>query len=584
MPRESRAEYGIKSEKNVPTTMRDGTTLYADVYRPDAEGRFPVILLRLPYGKQLAEVFGDHEYFPARGYVVVVQDGRGRFESEGEYYPLVGEAQDGYDTVEWAASLPYANGMVGTQGQSYLGATQYQLAPTRPPHLRCAFPVSAGADYHQGWVYHTGGAFSLGWQIPYAIFLARNTIDRKGVKDQLWPKVRPDLLRSINFGNPLSPEAYQRLPLMYWADLLEEVAPYLRDYFTHPDEGPYWWPINIERQHRNVSIPMYHVSSWYDIFLRDALVHFCGLQSRAMTPEARGGQKLLLGPWAHLFPYTAPISGGTGDIDFGPNAAIELHETQLRWFDYWLKGIDTGIAEEAPIRLFVMGTNQWRDEYEWPLARTRYTPHYFHSQGKANSLNGDGGLSAEPPQDEPADHYEYDPANPVSTCGGNTLIIPVGVADQREVESRQDVLVYTGDPLEAPLEVTGPLKVVLYASSSAIDTDFTAKLVDVRPDGYAQNIADGILRARYRESLSRPTLMNPGEPYEFSIDLWATSHVFLPGHRLRVEIASSNFPRFDRNLNTGGDQATGTQFKTAQQTVLHNRKFRSHILLPVIPS
>ncbi len=584
MPRESRAEYGIKSEKNVPATMRDGTTLYADVYRPDSAGQFPVILLRLPYGKQLAEVFGDHEYFPARGYVVVVQDGRGRFESEGEYYPLIDEAQDGYDTVEWAALLPYANGMVGTQGQSYLGATQYQLAPTRPPHLRCAFPVSAGADYHQGWVYHTGGAFSLGWQIPYAIFLARNTIDRKGIKDQLWPKVRSDLLRAINFGNPLSPEAYQRLPLTYWADLLEEVAPYLRDYFTHPDEGPYWWPINIERQHHNVSIPMYHVSSWYDIFLRDALVHFCGLQSRAMTPEARGGQKLLLGPWAHLFPYTAPISGGTGDIDFGPNAAIELHDTQLRWFDYWLKGVDTGIAEEAPIRLFVMGTNQWRDEYEWPLARTRYTPYYFHSQGKANSLNGDGGLSAEPPQDEPEDHYEYDPANPVPTCGGNTLIIRVGVADQREVESRQDVLVYTGDPLEARLEVTGTLKVVLYASSSATDTDFTAKLVDVRPDGYAQNIADGILRARYRESLSNPSLMTPGEPYEFSIDLWATSHVFLPGHCIRVEVASSNFPRFDRNLNTGGDQATGTQFQTAQQTVLHDSKFRSHILLPVIPS
>ena len=584
MPRESRAEYGIKSEKNVPATMRDGTTLYADVYRPEAEGRFPVILLRLPYGKQLAEVFGDHEYFPARGYVVIVQDGRGRFESEGEYYPLIDEAQDGYDTVEWAASLPYANGMVGTQGQSYLGATQYQLAPTRPPHLRCAFPVSAGADYHQGWVYHTGGAFSLGWQIPYAIFLARNTIDRKGIKEQLWPKVRPDLLRSINFDNPLSPEAYKRLPLMYWADLLEDVAPYLRDYLTHPDDGPYWWPINIERQHHNVSIPMYHVSSWYDIFLRDALVHFCGLQSRAMTPEARGGQKLLLGPWAHLFPYTAPISGGTGDIDFGPNAAIELHDTQLRWFDYWLKGIDTGIGEEAPIRLFVMGTNQWRDEYEWPLVRTRYTPYYFHSQGNANSLNGDGGLSAEPPRDEPEDHYEYDPANPVPTCGGNTLIIPVGVADQREVESRRDVLVYTGDPLEDALEVTGPLKVVLYASSSAIDTDFTAKLVDVRPDGYAQNIADGILRARYRESLSSPTLMNPGEPYEFSIDLWATSHVFLPGHRLRVEVASSNFPRFDHNLNTGGDQATGTHFQTAQQTVFHNKKFLSHILLPVIPS
>lgn len=583
MPRESRPEYRIKVEKNVPAKMRDGVTLYADVYRPDAEGRFPAILLRLPYGKEMADVFGDHEFFPARGYVVIIQDGRGRFSSEGEFYPLIGEPFDGYDTVEWAASLPYANGAVGTQGQSYLGATQYLLAPTRPPHLRCAFPVSAASDFHQSWVYHTGGAFSLGWQVPYAIFLTRNTIDRKGIKEQLWPKIRPDLLRSINFGNPLTLEGYQRLPLMYWADLLAEVAPYLRDYLTHPDDGPYWWATNIERQHKNIGIPMYHVSSWYDIFLRDAIVHFNGLRSRAMTPEARGGQKLLLGPWAHLFPYTTPTTGGTGDIDFGPNAFIDLHDTQLRWFDYWLKGIDTGIAEEPPIRLFVMGVNQWRDEYEWPLARTRYTPYYFHSKGRANSLRGDGSLSREVPGEEPTDHYRYDPADPVPTCGGNTLIIPVGVKDQREVESRQDVLVYTGEPLDKPLEVTGPLTVVLYASSSAPDTDFTAKLVDVRPDGYAQNIADGILRARYRESPSTAKLLSKNEVYELPIDLWATSHVFLPGHRLRVEIASSNFPRFDRNLNTGEEQATGTQMQVADQTVFHTQRFRSHILLPVIP-
>ncbi|NOT58289.1 MAG: CocE/NonD family hydrolase [Deltaproteobacteria bacterium] len=583
MPHGSRPEYRITVEKNVPAKMRDGTTLHADVYRPDAPGRFPVILLRLPYGKHMAADFGDHEFFPARGYVVVIQDGRGRFDSEGTYYPLIDEPRDGYDTVEWAAALPYANGLVGTQGQSYLGATQYLLAPTRPPHLRCSFPVSAAADFHQSWVYHTGGAFSFGWQIPYAIFLARNTIDRLGIKDELWPKIRPDLLRGINFGNPLTPEAYKRLPLMYWADLLKDVAPYMREYLTHPEDGPYWWAVNIERQHRNINVPMYHVSSWYDIFLRDALVHFNGLRSRAMTPEARGGQRLLLGPWAHLFPYTTPTTGGTGDIDFGPNAFMDLHDTQLRWFDYWLKGIDNGMMEEAPVRLFVMGTNEWRDEHEWPLARTRYTPCYFHSRGKANSLHGDGTLSFEPPTEEPADQYRYDPADPVPTSGGNTLIIPVGVKDQREVEARHDVLVYTSDPLEKPLEVTGPLKVVLYASSSAPDTDFTAKLVDVRPDGYAQNIADGIVRARYRESAMTPKMLTKGEVVELTIDLWATSHVFLPGHRLRVEVSSSNFPRFDRNLNTGDDQATGTRWEVAEQTVFHGQQFRSHILLPVIP-
>jgi putative CocE/NonD family hydrolase len=583
MPQGSRPEYRVRIEKNVPAQMRDGVTLYADVYRPDVAGRFPVLLMRLPYGKEMITDFGDQDYFAARGYVVIIQDGRGRFASEGEYYALIHEAQDGYDTVEWAATLPYANGQVGTLGQSYLGATQYLLAPTRPPHLRCAFPVSAAADFHQSWVYHTGGAFVLGWQVPYAIFLARNTIDRKGLKEELWPKIRPDLLRSINFANPLTPEAYLRLPLMYWADLLKDVAPYLRDYLTHPEDGPYWWAINVEREHRNINIPMYHVSSWYDIFMRDAIVHFCGLRARAMTPEARGGQKLLLGPWAHLFPYTSPTSSGTGDIDFGPNALIELHEIQLRWFDYWLKGINTGIVEEPPVRLFVMGINQWRNEDEWPLARTRYTPYYFHSHGKANSVGGDGILSPEVPGEEPADHYRYDPADPVPTCGGNTLIIPMGVQDQRQVEQRQDVLVYSGEPLERPLEVTGPLKVVLYASSSAPDTDFTAKLVDVRPDGYAQNIADGIVRARYRESRSAPKPLVRDEVYEFTIDLWATSHVFLPGHRIRVEIASSNFPRFDRNLNTGEDQATGTRFQIAEQTVFHTHRFRSHILLPVIP-
>jgi len=341
--------------------------------------------------------------------------------------------------------------------------------------------------------------------------------------------------------------------------------------------------VNVERQHRNISIPMYHVSSWYDIFLKDATIHFNGLRSRAMTPEARGGQRLLLGPWAHLFPYTTPTTGGTGDIDFGPNAFMDLHDVQLRWFDYWLKGIDNGIAEESPIRLFVMGTNQWRDEYEWPLARTRYTPYYLHSRGKANTLNGDGILSLEVPGEEPTDHYRYDPADPVPTNGGNTLIIPVGVKDQREVEGRQDVLVYTGTPQEKPLEVTGPLRVILYASSSALDTDFTAKLVDVRPDGYAQNIADGILRARYRESQSSAKLLAKGEVYELTIDLWATSHVFQAGHQLRLEVSSSNFPRYDRNPNTGHDFGVDAELRTAQQTIFHDNRHSSHLVLPVIP-
>jgi uncharacterized protein len=581
----SRPQYRVLIEKDVPMQTRDGVTLRADVYRPDAPGRFPVLLSRLPYNKNLRPRPGDIDYFVERGYGVIMQDTRGRFGSDGdEYYALIWEMPDGYDAVEWAASLPWADGNVGTMGQSYLGATQYLLAPSRPPHLKAAFPVSAAADFHQCWVYHTGGAFEFGWQIPYAILMARDSLERQDLTAPLLATLERDLIPAPTpFAQPLSDQAYRRLPLMAWGDLLRPVARYLTDYLRHPEDGPYWWAINVERQHAHINTPMYHVTSWYDIFLRGGLAHFCGLRQHAMTVEARTQQKILIGPWAHRFPYTSPTSQGTGDIDFGPNAGIALHETQLRWFDYYLKGINTGILEEAPVKIFVMGENVWRDEQEWPLARTHYTPYYLHSQGQANSLRGDGRLDPVVPDEEPADRFIYDPHDPVPTCGGNTLIIPMGVQDQRQVETRQDVLVYTSAPLTTPLEVTGPLVVTLFAASSAPDTDFTAKLVDVRPDGYAQNLADGIVRARYRTSRMIPTLLTPGQVHELTIDLWATSHVFLPGHSLRLEIASSNFPRFDRNLNTGEDQATGTRWQTAAQTIFHDQRYPSHILLPVIP-
>lgn len=585
MPQGSHPQYRVLVEKDVPMHTRDGVTLRADVYRPDTAGRFPVLLSRLPYNKNLRPRPGDIDYFVERGYGVIMQDTRGRFSSDGEeYYALIWEMQDGYDAVEWAASLPWADGTVGTMGQSYLGATQYLLAPSRPPHLKAAFPVSAAADFQQCWVYHTGGAFEFGWQIPYAILMARDSLERQGLTAQLLPVLEHDLLPPATpFAQPLSDQAYRRLPLMAWGDLLRPVARYLTDYLRHPEDGPYWWQSNVERQHANINIPMYHVTSWYDIFLRGGLAHFCGLRQQAMTAEARTHQKLIVGPWAHLFPFTAPTSRGTGDIDFGEKARLELHETQLRWFDYWLKGMQTDIAQEAPIKIFVMGDNVWRDEQEWPLARTRYTPYYLHSQGQANSRRGDGRLDPGVPGEEASDSFVYDPNDPVPTCGGNTLIIPMGVQDQRQVETRQDVLVYTSPPMTAPLEVTGPIVVKLFVASSAPDTDFTAKLVDVRSDGYAQNLADGIVRMRYRTSRMLPVLLTPGQVYEVTIDLWATSHVFLPGHSLRLDISASNFPRFDRNLNTGEDQATGTRWQTATQTIFHDQRYPSHIVLPVIP-
>lgn len=579
----SNSGFRMVVEENVPATMRDGTTLYADVYRPDAEGRFPVLLLRLPYGKQFISDFGDHEYFVPKGYVVVIQDTRGRFTSEGEFTPLVDEPLDGYDTVEWAARLPWSDGKVGTIGQSYLGATQYLMSWTAPPSLRCQVPVSAAADFHSGWVYDVGGALVHGWALPYAVFLARNTIDRLGLRDEVWPRIKDKLERPINFANPFTPEAYRHLPLMDWADLLEEVAPYVRDYLTHPEDGEYWWAINGERQAGQVTAPMLHVSSWYDIFSRDGALMFNRLRSGAATAEARGGQRLLLGPWGHLFPYTSPTTKGAGDADFGEASLLDLHDYELGFLDRWLKGQVGDWDDRPPIRLFTMGRNTWRDEDQWPLATTRWTPMYLDSDGGANTLHGNGRLAPVTAGDAPADSFVYDPDDPVPTQGGNLLVLPIGAKDQRDVEARPDVLVYTGDVLTDELEVTGPIEVVLYVDTSALDTDFTAKLVDVHPDGYAQNIIDGMIRCRYRNSRQHPEPMVPGEVTELRIDLWATSHVFGAGHRLRLEVSSSNFPRFDRNLNTGGDQATGTTFVTAHQRVHHNSRFRSHIMLPVIP-
>ena len=579
--------FNVIRERNVMVPMRDGTRLATDVFRPDAPGRFPVLINRGPYWKDPYADNPDHSiwFFPKHGYVVLSQDCRARFDSEGDYYnPLFQEVQDGYDTVEWAARQSWSNGRVGTTGQSYLGATQYTLATNNPlpPHLQTMAPVSASSDFHQSWVYHTGGAMEWGWLVPYAIFKGRNTLERQGRSDLL-AQMDEYVMPPGNFAQPLSDQWFRHLPLRDWIERLKETAPYFHEYFDQELDGPYWWQLNLLRHLEGIKVPMFHVSSWYDIFLEGALNSFKAIRERGANELARRNQHLLVGPWAHIRPYTEPTTGGAGDIDFGPDAGIELHDHLLRWFDYWLKDIDTGIVDEPPVYIFVMGDNRWRHENEWPLARTHYTRYYLHSDGPANSRHGSGGLSTVPPGDEPADTYVYDPDDPAPTLGGNTLVIPFGVADQGPVEDRRDVLVYTSDPLERDLEITGPIQVRLFAASSAPDTDFTAKLVDVRPDGYAQNLQDGIIRARYRTSVAQPSFIQPGQVHEYAIDLWATSHVVKAGHRLRVDVSSSNFPRFDRNPNTGAPLGQDSRLEAARQTVHHSAEYPSHILLPVIP-
>ena len=578
----SKEQFKVKVERNLAMKTRDGLTLLADVYRPDSEGRFPVLLLRTPYSKTDASQATEPRFFPSRGYVTVVQDMRGRHASEGEFYPYIDDGPDGYDAVEWAAALPWSNGRVGAVGQSYLALWQYFTAVERPPHLAALCPVSGPVTAHENFFWHRG-VLELAWALGYFFGMARNVLERKGLAQSHWPNLTQYMTHPDVMFSPLKRELFSHLPLRDFGAWLAEGAPYFADMLAHPGYGPYWQASDLRRRFADVNVPILHVGSWYDLFQYDTLTMFSGLRHGAMTEQARHGQKLLMGPWGHLMPYSVPTSKGAGELDFGPQALIELHEIQLRWFDHFLKGVDNGVMQEAPIRIFVMGDNRWRDENEWPLARTQYTKVYLSSGGGANSLAGDGTLSFQAPAAQHSDRYIYDPKDPVPTRGGNNLTLRPGAYDQTSIEQRKDVLVYTGESLQSDLEVTGPLTLKLFAASSAPDTDFTAKLVDVRPDGYAQNLADGIIRARFRDSLRYPTLITPGQVYEYAVDLWATSHVFKAGHRIRLEVSSSNFPRFDRNPNTGHPIGADADLETAQQTIFHDQRYPSHLLLPFIP-
>jgi putative CocE/NonD family hydrolase len=571
---------------------RDGVLLYSDVYRPDAEGRFPVLVLRVPYDKG-QELYADGRtptlhlahtrYFPQHGYVVVAQDTRGRWKSEGEFYPYRYDAADGYDTVEWAAGLPWSNGQVAMVGKSYMGLVQYLTAPERPPHLRAAAPMSAPISYFENCVWRRG-VFELGWQLSYVIGLARDQAMREGgaAGEEALARLDSYLLDPAVRFSKLRAEEFGHLPLLDWVDRLSEDAPYLRDLMEHWVDGPFWHKLDVRGRAGEIETPMFHVGSWYDPFLVDTTEMFTRVRAHAKSDEVARAQKMMIGPWTHQY--------GTrraGAMDFGPEAELDVSEMELRWYDHWLKGIDTGLLDEPSVRVFVMGKNAWRSAEEWPVPGTQFTAMYLSSGGRANSGAGDGRLTFSPPGEEPSDTYVYDPDEPVPTRGGTTLLSlgdEAGVCDQRDIEERRDVLVYTGEALTAPLEVTGPVSLKLFAASSAPDTDFMAKLIDVHPDGSAYNVADGVIRARFRSSLERPTLINPGEITQYTVDLWSTSHMFMPGHRVRLDLTSSDFPRYDRNPNTGHDFGRDTSLRTARQTIFHDGRYPSHLLLPVIPS
>ena len=562
-------------ERDVEVAMRDGNILRADVYRPDTPEPLPVLLQRTPYGK--AFVYTTFALMAAeRGYAVVSQDTRGRWASEGDGYPFVHEKNDGYDTVEWAARQPWSNGKVGMFGGSYMGYTQFAAAVTRPPSLKTIIPTVTFRDVHS--LAYIGGALALGVGVSWSLLaLALMDITWNPRTEEEKDELMGQLIAAVDgmaLGQSFSHLPLSDTPLIGRTGLL----PFLADWIAHPTPDDYWHRVNCS--HEAVTIPVFHFGGWYDIFIGNTTCDFAGIRDQGNTR-----QKLMIGPWVH-----GSFDGLAGETDFGLRAYPHLvvpDEMQLRWFDHWLKGAENGIMEEPPVRIFVMGDNRWRAENEWPLARTQYTRFHLHSGGAANSLDGDGTLSPEAPCEEPVDAFVYDPRNPVPTRGGGLCCwraaLAPGAYDQRGVEARPDVLVYTTSVLEHDVEVTGPLEVHLWAATSAPDTDFTAKLVDVGPCGYARNIQDGIIRARYRKSITQAEPIRPGEVTEYTIGLGATSNVFKAGHRIRLEISSSNFPRFDRNPNTGYAIGEDSELRTALQTVLHDAECPSHIVLPVIP-
>jgi hypothetical protein len=567
----------IVIEKNLMTPMRDGVRLAADIIRLDGAGPQPVLMARTPYNKDLwlVDNLAVFDMFRAAqaGYTVIVQDTRGRFASEGEFTPMFQEHADGVDAIQWAAAQPWSNGVVGMFGGSYVGMTQWLPAQEQPKALRAIAPMVTFSDLYEGMQYQGGVKLLHG--LEWSLAMSFETAQRRAANGE---KPLPDL-------TGLNRDAMAaHLPLVD-QPLLRDLAPYYNDWLAHPLPGAFWQAGSPNSAYEQITVPALNIGGWYDVFLWGTLQNYIGMRQRGGSEAARQHQRLIIGPWSHMNNF-----GSYPEREFGMAAslrALDLTGTHLRWFDCWLKGVENGINQEQPVTLFVMGIDQWRTEDDWPLPDTQYRHYYLHSSGQANTLHGDGLLSPEIPGAEPPDTYLYNPLRPVPTVGGQVLMPGAngtGPRDQRRVEEREDVLVYSTPVLDRPIEVTGPVQLELFIASSALDTDFTGKLVDVYPDGRALILTEGILRARYHQSMTEPALLEPGTIYKLRLDLWATANVFLPGHRIRLEVSSSNFPRFARNTNTGGDCATegADQCVAAVNRIFHDSAHPSHLILPII--
>ena len=559
----------VTVDNDVPAEMRDGTVLRADVYRPSRPGPYPVLLYRTPYDKRSGNRVA--RTLASRGYLVVVQDIRGRYSSEGQYFWMFQDNSetfdglDGYDTVEWAASLPGSDGQVGTWGHSYPSWCIWRLAGERPPHLAAIFygGMSAGIRDLTFGVFETGRR--LQWTYNMAVDARRRAGDKWGPKsrneaDAQWVEVeRFKWIWHLPVGE---------IP----DDVFSTLTPPLRRFMGEQNKE-LWAFRDI---HHLVDVPSYGLTGWYDRLV-GTIDQYTGMVSNGPA-RLRGEHRLHIGPWGHDISNMVPKQG---PLDFGPEATSTYSGQILRWYDYRFKGVDDGIGSEPPVKLFVMGEDRWRFEQQWPLERTRFTDFFLHSGGSANTVQGDGTLSTDEPGRERPDEFDYDPRDPVMSL--MDLGAQAAPRDQSPLDGRNDVLVYQTPPLDQDIEVTGPVLLKLWASSSAPDTDFTAKLIDVRPDGLAVNLTYGIVRARYRDGYDNPSLIEPGTPYEYTIRLNPTGMLFRRGHRIRLDVSSSDFPNFDRNHNTGADFWSDPELRVAHQTVLHDPEHPSRLVLPVIP-
>jgi uncharacterized protein len=551
----------MRTRFNLPVPMRDGVVTAADVYLPESAGSFPVVVARTPYNKNTEFAVAKARLYTSRGYAFAWMDVRGRGDSDGVFTPYRYEGLDGYDAVEWAAAQDWSNGDIVTWGQSYLGCIQWLTALEQPPHLRAMVVYVTPADPFVEW--------PTGVHLPQQICWHRMVDGRvlQHVEGFDWMKV------------------YEHLPLLTMDEAAGFIGPYWREDLAHAPDDTYWQPLRYQERLAQVDIPALHVTGWYDDVQLGSLINFTRMIESAPTEETKQAQRLVVGPWDHGL--TRSRDRRLGDVDFGDEAtSFDLDEHELRWLDRYVRAIANGADEEPRVTLFVMGRNTWRTENEWPPDRVVATRYYLSSEGHANTRLGDGALVLEQPpsSEQPFDTYVSDPASPVPFLTAPLSSQIGGPDDSAEVELRGDVLVYSTPALEAEVEVTGHVRLELFASSDAVDTDFMAKLVDVHPDGFCQRLCDGMVRARFRHGLEREIMLQPGEIERFEIDLWATSHVFLPGHAIRLEVASTAFPKYDRNSQTGEPLATATALGKARNQVWHTDAHPSALVLPEIHS